>query len=366
MEQHGTAEAAQDVQRWLGNLVSRDIAGKQAVKLDEAELRAFLDHVPVAILVSTDPKCRRIIGNAAACGLYGLPAGVNFSASAPPDELPPYRILANGQPVDPADLPMQRAARTGEPVPNSECEIRFADGRRIFIAGHTIPIRNESGQPCGSIGAFVDITAQKEESELARVVSQEMSHRLKNTIAIIQGISRRTIWPLIGDEAYRTYEERLVWLGRTQDLLSMDSFSGASLADIAQVTVASVAPAVAASADRVSIGGPPVTIPARQTLAISMVLHELATNACKYGALKEAPGRLSVTWEVSRTDSLEKVTLDWTETNGRPVVIPSSEGFGTSMMQKMAASMVGGSLTREFAADGLRARLSFALVDAQV
>jgi PAS domain-containing protein len=207
----------------LQHVVPGVIGEGGAVSVDADELWILLDALPVAVLVSTDRACTRIWGNAAARAHYQLSPGQNFSRTAPEDELPPFQIYSNGELVAAEDLPLQRAATSGEPVAQSECEIRFTDGRRIFIGVHSIPIRDSVGEVCGSIGAFLDLTPQHRELEMAKIVSREISRRLRNTFSIIQAISRRMLRPLLPADAYEAYEDRLAVLARRQDLLNAAS-----------------------------------------------------------------------------------------------------------------------------------------------
>lgn len=334
------------IDRLLQHVVAGVVGDAACVNLDQDELHTLLDALPVAVLVSADRACSRIWGNAAACQLYQLPEGQNFSRTSSPDELPPFEIYANGRPALAEDLPLQRAARTGIPVAQSECEIRFSDGRRIFIAGHSIPLRNDYGEVCGSLGAFLDLTPQRRELERLEIISREMSHRLKNTLAIVQSIAHKTLRPMLDADVFSAFEKRLISLGRHQDLLHRHDWKGVALAQVANVALDGVADHVA---DRISIGGPDVTVPAETALMLSMVLHELATNAVKHGALGTAAGKVSLAWDVRRAEHGQTVRLVWAEAGGRPPADrPAVAGFGTSMMNTVARSLPMGRLDLQY------------------
>jgi two-component sensor histidine kinase len=343
------------IDRLLQHVVAGVVGQGETVSLDRDELSTLLDALPVAILISTDRACTRIHGNAAARLLYQLPEGQNFSASAPGEA--PFEIHAGGVPVDPDDLPLQRAARTGQPVAQSECEIRFPDGRRIFIAGHSIPIRNERGEVCGSVGAFLDLTPQRRELELLQAVSGELSHRLKNTFAIIQAIARKTLRPNLDPELYEAYENRLVSLARCQDLLHRADRPAASLTEVAALALDMVA---AEAAERVSVAGPPVAVDPDTALPLSMILHELATNALKHGALGPDGGRVAIRWETQPRGAAREVCLVWEETDGPPPAPAARRsGFGTGLMTSLAKGLRGGRLDLHFAPAGLLVALTF-------
>lgn len=344
------------IDRVLQHVVTGLIGEGGSVNFDRDELWILLDALPVAVLVSTDRECTRIWGNAAARQLYKLPPGQNFSRSSPEDELPPFEIFANGAPVRAQDLPLQKAASTGEPVAQSECEIRFEDGRRIFIAGHSIPVRNHLGEVCGSIGAFLDLTPQHRELQLSQLVAQEMSHRVRNTIGVIQAISRRMLRPLLPEQAYEAYEERLTLLAERQDLLSS---SDGALLRLGQVVDAALADIFGLSHDRIRFSGPDLEIPAGCALPLSMILHELATNAVKYGALSQPGGTVAVAWSCVASEPTSTIRLTWVESGGPRVEPPSDEGFGAKMVAAAAASLPGGRVETSYAAAGVAVSVSF-------
>ena len=340
----------------LQHVVTGVISQTATINIDRDELWTLLDALPIAVLIGTDRTCGRILGNKAARHLYRLPEGQNLSRTARSDELPPFEIFSDGQPANPEELPLQKAARTGEPVAQSECEIRFADGRRIFIAGHSIPIRDQFGQVCGSIGAFLDLTPQHREIEILQVVAREMSHRLKNTLAIVQSISRKTLKPSVNAEAYAAYEDRLILLSKYQDLLQESDWQNLTIAQV--ITLALDALAIDGS-QRMSTSGPTISISASAALTLSMVLHELATNAVKYGALSVPEGNLAVSWETTGASGPEKVKLSWRESGGPAVQEPASCGFGMSMMASIAGALPDGHFEVEFFPAGLFASLYF-------
>jgi len=344
------------IDRLLQHVVAGVVGDAATVHLDRTELWTLLDALPIAILISTDRACSRILGNAAARRLYQLPEGQNLSRTAASEELPPFEVFSDGKLTKPDDLPLQTAARTGLPVAQSECEIRFADGRRIFIAGHSIPVRDQFGQVCGSIGAFIDLTPQRREFELLQAVAQEMSHRLKNTLTIIQSISRRTLKPNVSAETYAAYEDRLVLLSKYQDLLHQREWRSPT---VAQVVALSLDVLTIGGEQRVTTCGADVALSAAAALTLSMIVHELATNALKYGALSVPDGRLAVSWQAGGKAGAQTIAFDWRESGASSVAEPASCGFGMSMMASIARALPGGQFGVEFLPTGLSASLSF-------
>lgn len=346
------------IDSWLKDVVAGVLESSPTIKIDRTELWDLLDNLPVAVLISTDQTCTRIVGNKAAQGLLRVPLGNNLSRSAPDEELPSFKVYADGHEVDPDDLPMQRAARTGMRVNRSECEIRFEAGNSIFIAGHCIPIQNERGEVCGSLGAFVDVTEQRSELEKSDLLAREMTHRVKNTVSLIQSLAHSTIRQSLDPDEYSTFESRLIGLSRAQDLLG----AGVAGADLADLISGAIRPIVHVLLTRVSIKGPAVTVPSHTALSLSMIFHELATNACKYGSLSSDAGSVSVTWELDVQETQIGVSLNWLELGGPEVRPPERFGFGSKLIDRLARSLPRGRLSTTYRPAGLQLNLVFTLV----
>lgn len=346
-----------DLDNWLHNVVAGVLDHSDVISVDRAELWMLLDSLPAAILISTDRACTKIVGNVAAGVLLKAPAGRNLSQSAPEADLPSFKVFTDGQLTLPEDLPMQVAARTGRPVARSECEIRFADGSRIFIAGHSIPIRNEVGEVVGSIGAFIEVTARKLELDQARIISRETSHRLKNTVALIQAISRQTLKRQLGRDAYDAYEARLVALAEFQELVYSAEAGEVLLADIVRVAISAIA---AGTSGRAFFDGPAVMLGPELALSVSMIIHELATNASKYGALSTESGAVGISWRARASDNGIEIGLEWREHGGPTVTAPERTGFGSRLVKTVAKGLPHGRLDLDFQPEGVRARLAFA------
>jgi len=152
------------------------------------------------------------------------------------------------------------------------------------------------------------------------------------------------------------FTDRLASLARAHSLLTHGSWDGADLADI-------VATALAAFIDEgrpIEIAGDPVMIPPSTTITLSLMLHELATNAAKYGALSVPQGRLAVRWSAVDAGSAVAIDLDWQEDGGPPVSPPKRSGFGSRLLAG-SAEQIGGQLETDYAASGLRCRLRFSV-----
>jgi PAS domain S-box-containing protein len=164
------------------------------------ELQTLLDVAPISLGIAEDPECRRIAINAAFARLVNMPQDINASMNAPPDELPPWRVVHEGREVPAEELPMQQAAATGRPVAGRDIEFVFPDGRQLKLLSYAAPLFDPHGKVRGAIGAFLDVTGQRRlEAELKRRTTQlqainrrkdeflaTLAHELRNPLAPIR------------------------------------------------------------------------------------------------------------------------------------------------------------------------------------
>jgi two-component sensor histidine kinase len=181
----------------------------------------------------------------------------------------------------------------------------------------------------------------------------EINHRVKNTLATVQSLATQTFRDGTDPASRAKFGARLVSLGRAHDVLSAKKWEGADVRDVVNATLE---PFASANPDRIVADGPSVPMSSRTVVMLSLVLHELATNASKYGALSGPGGRVTVNWMISPVD---KVKLYWRETGGPPVEKPQHAGFGSTLIEKGFAAQVGGSATLRFEPDGLTCALEF-------
>jgi two-component sensor histidine kinase len=185
----------------------------------------------------------------------------------------------------------------------------------------------------------------------------ELNHRVKNTLATVQAVASQTLRNAeTTEEARRALEERLFALSRVHDVLTRESWEGANLSDI-------VAHAMAAyrqeGRSRVHILGRDVRLSPGQALAVAMALHELATNAVKYGALSSDTGEIGIEWSVEQAAGSQGLRLTWTESGGPPVREPTRRGFGTRLIERSLAQDLEGEVRLAFAPTGLVCTVEF-------
>jgi two-component sensor histidine kinase len=226
----------------------------------------------------------------------------------------------------------------------------------MILLGNATPLRDSEGRPYGAVAAFVDITARKKAEEQRDLVIAELSHRVKNTLAIVTSIARQTFSNSQDvDEARRSFDARIRALGQTHSRLAEGSWSGVRLKTLLQDELA---PYAHKDGRNVRLEGPPTRLSPRIALTLGLALHELATNAAKYGALSSRSGSVEVCWA---EDAKHDLHIRWTETGGPAVAPPTRRGFGRLLLERALASNLGGVVDITFANTGLQCSISIPL-----
>jgi PAS domain S-box-containing protein len=277
----------------------------------------------------------------------------------------PYRIFG----VDPADFeptverieammhPDDReknalAAIVGAGEPRFQVEFRIIrpSGEVRWCYGAGIITRDTDGKPVRLNGVIVDITDRKRTEERQVLLAREVDHRAKNTLAVVLSVLRLTRAPTT-KEFIATVEGRVHALAATHNLLSATRWEGA---DLGKIVEEEMAPYHATHRRRVITRGPAVILLPATAQAVALALHELATNAAKYGALSTEAGTLSVTWRAEG----EALVLDWTETGGPSTAEPARLGFGLTIVRSSIEAQFRGGVSYDWRREGLRCTLS--------
>lgn len=175
---------------------------------------------------------------------------------------------------------------------------------------------------------FTDVSERKQREAQEVILQQEMAHRLKNTLAMVQAIASQTLRPVEDRTYVEAFEERLLTLSSAHDILFQKNWQSAPLADVIASAVDKFG-----MGGKVELAGPPVELGPRATLSVSLILHELATNAIKYGALANDTGHVKVAWSVGGSADAAEFVMKWTEIGGPPVAQPSRKGFGSRLIR---------------------------------
>ena len=234
--------------------------------------------------------------------------------------------------------------------------ISLVDGKERWIHAKGAIVQSRDGQRFA--GTVRDISAEKEAETQRRLLTAELEHRIKNTLAVVQAIVSQSLRGVATpDEARDAIAERLATLSHAHDILTQASWQAAPLSQIARASTQSHG----ADQDRIRINGPDVQLSAKAALAFSMFLHELSTNAAKYGALSNEAGHVELSWATCALLGGDVLDLKWREFDGPPVSVPERQGFGSRLMAGLSRDM-GGKSEIEFRPEGviwsLRSQLS--------
>jgi two-component system CheB/CheR fusion protein len=202
--------------------------------------------------------------------------------------------------------------------------------------------------------AIEDITARSQAEGHRDVLVRELNHRVKNVLATVQSIASQTLSRSASLESFRTaYGGRLRALGRAHDLLVGEGWAGADIGQLVRLTLRPY------PGEQIVAEGPALTVHHKAGVALVMILHELATNANKYGALSAPSGTVSIAWRRQDMDGQSQVHLDWTETGGPLVKPPSHRGFGSELIERGTPYELRGKAVLDYRKEGLHCTLSF-------
>lgn len=241
-----------------------------------------------------------------------------------------------------------------------EYRIRHADGRYQWYNARGVPVLNGDGSVREWVGVCINVEGRKAAEERQLLLMAELDHRVRNILASIQAMITLTAQGAPTKEEYsRRLYGRIGAMARTHGLLTRQHWKGASLQRLVEDELA----AYGQSADAVVIEGEPadLILKPRTALTLSLILHELATNAAKYGALSAPAGRVTVTWQLSREAKGSRLLLCWRESNGPEVMPPSRSGFGSTLIRSALAGEADSNVTLEFASAGVECQISLLL-----
>ncbi|HEY0044702.1 MAG TPA: HWE histidine kinase domain-containing protein [Allosphingosinicella sp.] len=246
-----------------------------------------------------------------------------------------------------------RSVATGEPY-DIEHRVKHSDGSYRWARSRAYPRFDAEGSICFWYGSTEDIHERRVAEEHQRLLINELNHRVKNTLATVQAIAFQT---MKGDiplaEARRRFEARLLALSSAHNLLTEQNWGRAALDRVVRDATAHLA----AEAGRFTVEGDPLWLAPRAALALALALHELGTNAAKYGALSTEGGCVSIRWRVEG----EILRLDWKEQGGPAVAEPPRRGFGSRLIERGLEADLGGTARLSFEPDGLRCSIAASL-----
>jgi two-component sensor histidine kinase len=345
MSQTGTAET-----------LKRTAALHPTVMLDDK----LLEFVPGAVYVC-DLDGVVVRYNRRAGELWG-----RYPVAGDPQELycGAHRLYkACGQLMPHNETPMVDALKEGKSFRNIEVQIEQPDGHRLWVLVNIDPLRNDAGEIVGVINCFQDISDRKVSEERQSVLLNELNHRVKNTLSTIQAVATYTFRADSGPEALAKFENRLMALSRAHNVLTDTKWSGAGLYDIVRDTLQCNAGDAGDAGNRLRISGPDIQLKPQLALSMATVLHELYTNAVRYGALSSGEGQVALVWSVTGGAAERTLKLSWQESNGPEVLPPTKSGFGTRVIERSLLQEHQALVDLDFSPSGVRCEIEIPVLE---
>jgi len=202
----------------------------------------------------------------------------------------------------------------------------------------------------GVVCYFRDISAQVRARQQRELLINELNHRVKNTLATVQSIAAQTLkGTAVAVSVKDALESRLLSMAGAHDVLTQQNWEGA---DLRHIVEKALSPFMAPGRD-FDVNGPDIRLLPKSALAVAMAVHELATNAAKYGALSKGSGGISICWDISEHDEQQQLQIVWTESRGPKVAVPSNKGFGTRLIERGLAGQLGGEAVIDYRETGV-------------
>jgi PAS domain S-box-containing protein len=231
---------------------------------------------------------------------------------------------------------------------NSEYRIHTPSGDERWVAVRGQVFRRADGTPLKIVGVSQDITTRKRDEEHRRLLASELSHRVKNMLATLQAVVTQTLRNASSlNDASDTLSARIQSMAAANDLLVNEQWEGASIADLVDRALSPFSSAV----ERIRKGGTDIRVPSQTAVGLSLALHELATNAVKYGALSTQNGHVDIRWR--RVEEGKAFRLDWAEVGGPPVAPPTRVGFGSKLIERVLSNEIGATVKLEYSPAGV-------------
>jgi PAS domain S-box-containing protein len=331
--------------------VSTDVTDRKQAELRLAQRNAQFGLAQKATRVGTytyDNIARTMQLTEASAAILGLPQGATEITT---DD---WRLRVHPDDLERLAAERRRAFKERQPELVGELRIIRPTGEVRWIEARALITYGGNGRPCSMIGVYIDVTERKRAEEGRKFLNAELDHRVKNALATVTAVISHTRQ---GSKSVAEFaaalEGRIRSMAATHELLSARRWSGISLAKLVRRELAPYA-----NNDNIKISGPGIALRPEAAQAMAMVIHELATNAAKHGALSTRKGRVSIRWDRGLNGRPRPdLTLEWQEIGGPPVSAPTNSGYGTSTICDLIPYEFGGTVDLVFAPEGVRCRL---------
>ena len=210
------------------------------------------------------------------------------------------------------------------------------------------------GEVGGVLVVCRDVTSEHMAREALHLINEELKHRVKNTLAVLGAVAAQTFRDASSRTSLEKYQARLAAFGRAHDLLTAANWATAPLQDVISTALSPYR----TGEGRFTVSGPPLVVKSRQALSLSLAIHELATNALKYGALSAKGGGVSITWTSEDHAGGPKFVFVWREFGGPPVSEPASVGFGSRLISRVLEDDFRGAVEVSYGSTGVICRLT--------
>jgi PAS domain S-box-containing protein len=329
--------------------IVRDITERRraeaALRESEEQFRGIFQHAGTGIAIS-DMQGRFQSCNPAFSAMLGY-TEEEFKKLA----------IADLQHPDDRDMNLDEVRRLVEDkIPSFEISSRHLhkDGKVVWVHKHVSLLRDAAGKPTSIIALVTDITERKRNEEQIKLLMSELNHRSKNLLTLVLAIARQTA-ATTPDDFIDRFQERILALSASQDLLVRNKWKGVHLDRLARSQLAHFDDLIGT---RIKISGPPLQVSASAAQTLGMALHELATNAGKFGALSADKGSVEVTWRVEHAEGRgDTFLISWRESGGPIVKAPDRSGFGSTVIGQMAEMSLNATVSLDYDPSGVVWRL---------
>ena len=323
-------------------------------QLDDTQRRldAVLNNASVSIILM-DERQHCVYMNRAAEKLTGFGLDEVLALNCPLHDIV-HHTRPDGSPFPLAECAIDRAFPEHNQTQGEETFVH-KDGSFYPVAFTASPIRDEASRTIGTIIEVRDIREEKAARERQRLLIDELNHRVKNTLSAVQSIAYQSLKSADAD-ARHAFEGRLVALSGAHNVLTKQGWTGASLYTAVETAISPYQ-----APGRFTLIGIDHPLAPKMVVSLSMVLHELATNAVKYGALSVPGGSVQIEWQIRREAGGKRLAMRWEEAGGPQVETPTRKGFGTRLLERQVSLEFNGSIQLLYRPTGFLCQMDLGL-----